>query len=108
MRSSYLCLSLVATLCLVIFNLDTSEATFAITLGTAGAAAMPVMLTAAEVTTIAAVGMLAKVGAVTAGILGGRKKRKANIEEKITLEKLVLLEPDDCYKRIFCAASTGR
>ena len=102
MCSSYLCLSFV-TLCLVIFNLGTSEATIQIQLGMAGQI-IDVTLTAAQVTTIAALAVLSKTGAIVGGILG---KREAD-EQEINLEKLTLLEPDDCYKRIFCAASTGR
>ena len=104
MRSSFLCLSFAATFCLVVFNLNSSEATVPIAITGLGMAA-PLMLSAAEVTTIAAVGLLAKAGALAAGIFGG--KREA-IEHEVTLEKLTLLEPDDCYKRIFCAARTGR
>ena len=97
MRSSFLRLSSISALCLVIFNMNTIEATFGITLGT-------LALSAAQVTTIAAVAVLAKKGILVGSILG---KREVD-EQEITLEKLTLLEPDDCYKRIFCAASTGK
>merc|ERR1712109_299440 len=110
MRPSTLCLPLLSLL-LVAFNLPSSNSTFAITV--AG-----LSLTAAQVTTLAALGVLAKVGGIGAGLLlarnrsrGARNRSRGKMQsdqEKITLEMLTNIEPDDCYKRVICSASTGK
>merc|ERR1712046_321992 len=102
MRPSTLCLPLLSLL-LVAFNLPSSNSTFAITV--AG-----LSLTAAQVTTLAALGVLAKVGGIGAGLLARNRSRgkRQSDQEKITLEMLTNIEPDDCYKRVICSASTGK
>merc|ERR1712036_16562 len=53
-------------------------------------------------------GSLAKLGELGAGLaLSRRGKRQVN-QEEITLEMLTNIEPDDCYKRVICSASTGK
>merc|ERR1712083_790686 len=68
-------------------------------------------LTAAQVTTLAALGVLAKIGGIGAGLLLARNRsrgKRQSDQEKITLEMLTNIEPDDCYKRVICSASTGK
>merc|ERR1711892_971736 len=65
-------------------------------------------LTAAQVSTIAALGVLAKLGGLGAGLALSRRGRRQADKEEITLEMLTNIEPDDCYKRVICAATTGK
>ena len=106
MRPSSLCLSLLPVL-LVVFHLPADEATFALTL-TSAAGATLLSLTAAQVSTIAALGVLAKLGGLGAGLALSRRGRRQADQEEITLEMLTNIEPEDCYKRVICAASTGK
>ena len=106
MRPSSLCLSLLPVL-LVVFHLPADEATFALTL-TSAAGATLLSLTAAQVSTIAALGVLAKLGGLGAGLALSRRGRRQADQEEITLEMLANIEPEDCYKRVICAASTGK
>merc|ERR1712115_254782 len=39
--------------------------------------------------------------------LGSLRKRKVD-QEEINLEMLTTIEPDECYKRVICSASTGK
>ena len=92
---------------LVLLQIPADKATFALSL-TSAAGATLLSLTAAQVSTIAALGALAKLGGLEAGLaLSRRGKRQAN-QEEITLEMLINIEPDDCYKRVICAASSGK
>eukprot|EP00090_Calanus_glacialis_P041356 TRINITY_DN728_c0_g1_i2.p1 TRINITY_DN728_c0_g1~~TRINITY_DN728_c0_g1_i2.p1 ORF type:complete len:171 (-),score=49.06 TRINITY_DN728_c0_g1_i2:48-560(-) len=106
MRPSSLCLSLLPAL-LVVFHLPADDATFALTL-TSAAGATLLSLTAAQVSTIAALGVLAKLGGLGAGLALSRRGRRQADQEEITLEMLTNIEPEDCYKRVICAASTGK
>merc|ERR1712128_32891 len=70
---------------------------------------LPILsLPAAQVSTIAALGVLAKLGGLGAGLLLSRRGKRQAGQEEITLEMLTNIEPDDCYKRVICAASTGK
>merc|ERR1711981_776080 len=92
-----------------------------------GAAAAPILaLTAPQVTAIAGLVALAKikVAGVAGGVLlarhlnsarssGRRSRGKRSVEEDqleldVTLKLLTDMEPEHCYKRIICAASTGK
>ena len=106
MRPSSLCLSLLPVL-LVVFHLPADEATFALTL-TSAAGATLLSLTAAQVSTIAALGVLAKLGGLGAGLALSRRGRRQADQKEVTLEMLTTIEPEDCYKRVICAASTGK
>merc|ERR1712126_203902 len=102
---------------LVLHQSPPSTATFAIAL-TSAAGASILSLTAAQVSTIAAVGVLAKLGGLAAGALiargrssrGHRRGRRDTEEtpEVPSLELLPTLEVDDCYKRVICSASSGQ
>lgn len=87
-----------------------TSSTFAIALtSTAGASLLS--LTAAQVSTIAAVGVLAKLAGV-AGILIARRRGRRSAEEEeeeevVSLEMLPVLEVDDCYKRVICSAASS-
>merc|ERR1719347_373741 len=37
-----------------------------------------------------------------------QRKRRQVDQKDLTLEMLVSIEPDDCYKRIICSAATGK
>merc|ERR1712123_447634 len=102
MRPSIVCLPLLSLLLV-----PGDEATFALTL-TSAAGATLLSLTAAQVSTIAALGVLAKLGGLGAGLALSRRGRRQADKEEITLEMLTNIEPDDCYKRVICAASTGK
>ena len=91
--------------------MPSSSGTFAIS------AATLLSLTAAQTTALAAVAILGiKAKLVGAYLLsrGGssrgsrRGKRSAEDEEVPTIETFVALEVEDCYKRVICAASTGK
>ena len=109
---------------LVFLQVQEEEATFAI--------AIPaITLTATQFTALAAFGALAKLGGIGAGLAlasGGSSRssssrssgyrrythrhshrgRRDSDEEKITLEKLSTIEPENCFKMVFCATSTGK
>ena len=106
MRSSSLILALVPAL-VFLLNLPTTSSTFALTL-TSAAGATILSLTAAQVSTIAALGVLAKLGGLGAGLALSRRGKRQVDQEEITLEMLTNIEPDDCYKRVICSASTGK
>merc|ERR1711892_587965 len=67
-------------------------------------------LTAAQVTGIAALGVLVKAKALLAGFLltRNRGRRSAEIGITLSLEGLVEFEKEHCYKRSFCYAATGQ
>ena len=60
-----------------------------------------------QVSTIAALGVLAKVGAAGLFLLSRRRGKRA-AEEQLSLEQLAQLEVEDCYKRVICSAATGQ
>ena len=80
--------------------------------------AVPITLTTTQLAAVAGVGLLGK----AAGFLGAsllsqrtsrtsRRRGKRDVESDVkidsTLEMLVEMEPEHCYKRVLCAASTG-
>ena len=123
MRSSVLSLPVLTTALLLLLQVHQDEATIALTIG-AGAGALA--LTAGQVTALAGLGVLAKLSGVVGGILlsrggsrrqsryGGRRyrgRRSAEVEEleiSATLSMLTEMEPEQCFKRIICAAQTGK
>merc|ERR1712006_8576 len=109
---------------ILLLQVHLDEATFALTIG-AGAGALA--LTAGQVTALAGLGVLTKLSGVVGGVLlsralssrsssrrsHGRRygKRSAEAEEieiDVALNMLTEMEPEHCYKRIICAASTGK
>ena len=126
-----------ALLLMMVTRVPGTEATFGLTIAAAGAT--PVVFTAAQVTAIAGVAILAKAGKYftqvevntnynipTGGLLGGlalgnilnrgrssrrfRGRRDVSQEEVVedSLAMLAMQEPEDCYKMVLCAASTGK
>merc|ERR1711981_187525 len=80
-------------------------------------------ITAPQVTGIAALAILTKLGGIAGGLLlsralsnrgsSGRRYGKRSVEGEeveldVTLNMLVEMEPEHCYKRIICAANTGK
>ena len=106
MRPSFVCLPLLSLL-LILLLVPGDEATFALSI-TSAAGATLLSLTAAQVSTIAALGVLAKLGGLGEGLALSRRGRRQADKEEITLEMLTNIEPDDCYKRVICAATTGK
>merc|ERR1711892_354897 len=106
MRPSSICLTLLPVL-LVVLHLPADDATFAISLTSAAGVSL-LSLTAAQGSSIAALGLLAKLGALGAGLVFSRRGKRQADQEEITLEMLTNIEPEDCYKRVICAASTGK
>merc|ERR1712008_347128 len=100
MRPSSICLTLLPVL-LVVLHLPADDATFAISLTSAAGVSL-LSLTAAQVSSIAALGGLG------AGLLLSRRGKRQADQEEITLEMLTNIEPEDCYKRVICSASTGK
>merc|ERR1711981_745842 len=91
-------------------------ATIPITIGAVGAAGT-IALTAPQVTALA---ILTKLGGIAGGLLlsralsnrgsSGRRYGKRSVEGEeveldVTLNMLVEMEPEHCYKRIICAAN---
>ena len=105
-----------------------NEATFPVAITTAAGGIA--LLTAADVTAVAGLAVLTKLSGVVGGVLlsralssrsssgtsprmshGRRGKRSAEAEEieiDVALNMLSEMEPEHCYKRIICAASTGK
>merc|ERR1712086_876701 len=92
---------------LVVLHLPSDDATFAISLTSAAGVSL-LSLTAAQVSSIAALGLLAKLGGLGAGLIFSRRGKRQADQEEINLEMLTNIEPEDCYKRVICAASTGK
>ena len=86
-----------------------TDSTFAITATTAAGATV-LSLTAAQVTGIAALGVLVKAKALLAGYLltRNRGRRSAGNGLILNLEGLVEEESEHCFKRSFCYAATGK
>ena len=121
MRSSLLSLPVLSTALILLLQVHQDEATFPITIGA-------LALTSGQVTALAGLGVLAKLSGVVGGILlsraasgssrqsryRGRRyrgKRSAEVEElqiDVTLNMLTETEPEQCFKRIICAAQTGK
>ena len=64
---------------------------------------------------MAALAILTKLSAATAGLLvsrlnnrGSRALKEEELELEVTLKMLAEMEPEHCYKRIICAANTGK
>ena len=88
-------------------QMPTASGTYALTL-TTGATTL-LSLTAAQSTALAAVGLLGIKAKLLAVALSRRRgKRSADDEEMPTIETFATLEVEDCYKRVICAASTGK
>ena len=97
-------------------QVPTTSGTFPITVAAGG----PILLslTAVQTTALAAVALLGiKAKLVGAYLLSQRSssrrgarrgKRSAEEEEVPTIETFANLEVEDCYKRVICAASTGK
>merc|ERR1719347_1912198 len=95
---------------LALFNqVPTVDSTFAISAATAGGTAI-LSLTAAQVTGIAALGALAlSAKTLLAAVLGSRRRgRRSLVPSTISLEDLVSFESENCYRRSFCYAATGK
>ena len=88
-------------------SIPTTSATFAMAI-TSGTASV-LTLTAAQTSAVAAVAILGKLGLLAKlALLRRRGKRSAEEEEEMpSLEMLVPLEVEDCYKRVICSASSG-
>ena len=100
-------------------QVPTASGTFAIT-AVSGATTL-LSLTAAQTTALAAVAVLGiKAKLIAAYLLsqrgssrrgarrGARRGKRSSEEEEVpTIETFVVLEVEDCYKRVICAASTG-
>jgi len=100
-----------------------AEATIGLTIGA-------LTLTAAQVTALAGFGLLAGAKGLLLGSLLGRGARNSRrsrhrgrrqavgeedfdaveeVEEKVmNIEMLAALEPENCFKRLFCSAATGQ
>merc|ERR1711935_88973 len=86
MRPSSICLTLLPVL-LVVLHLPADDATFAISLTSAAGVSL-LSLTAAQVSSIAALGLLAKPGGLGAGLIFSRRGKRQADQEEITLEML--------------------
>merc|ERR1711990_97871 len=96
--------SLLSTALLLLLQVHQDEATVAVAIGT-------LSLTAAQVTGIAALAILTKLSAAATGLLVSRLTKRSVTEElelEVTLKMLAEMEPEHCYKRIICAANTGK
>merc|ERR1711981_428938 len=124
MRVSVCSLPVLSTALILLLQVHQDMATIPITIG-AGATATA--LTAPQVTGIAALAILTKLGGIAGGLLlsralsnrgsssrgHGRRYGKRSVEGEeveldVTLNMLVEMEPEHCYKRIICAANTGK
>ena len=117
MRSSVLSLPVLSTALILLLQVHQDEATFPLTIGA-------LTLTAGQVTALAGLGVLAKLSGVVGGILlsraaSGRQsryrryrgRRSAEVEDaeiSATLTMLTEMEPEQCFKRVICAAQTGK
>lgn len=114
-------LPVLTTALLLLLQVHQDEATIALTIGTGTTA---LALTAGQVTALAGLGVLAKLSGVVGGILlsraaSGRQsryrryrgRRSAEVEDaeiSATLTMLTEMEPEQCFKRVICAAQTGK
>ena len=102
--SSLFVASLVPLVLLVSF-LPSTESTVPLVVGTA------TILTAQQVSALVAVGLLIKIGSIVkGGVLAAtsrRGRREAEEASAFSIETLVEMEEEECYKRVICAAATG-
>merc|ERR1711981_464138 len=112
MRVSVCSLPVLSTALILLLQVHQDMATIPITIGAVGAAGT-IALTAPQVTGIAALAILTKLGGIAGGLLlsralsnrgsSGRRYGKRSVEGEV-----VEMEPEHCYKRIICAANTGK
>merc|ERR1711981_1004365 len=122
MRVSVCSLPVLSAALILLLQVHQDMATVPITIGAVGAAGT-IALTAPQVTGIAALAILTKLGGIAGGLLlsralsnrgsSGRRCGKRSVEGEeveldVTLNMLVEMEPEHCYKRIICAANTGK
>merc|ERR1711981_337334 len=122
MRVSVCSLPVLSAALILLLQVHQDMATIPITIGAVGAAGT-IALTAPQVTGIAALAILTKLGGIAGGLLlsralsnrgsSGRRYGKRSVEGEeveldVTLNMLVEMEPEHCYKRIICAANTGK
>merc|ERR1712203_6082 len=126
MRFSVCSLPVLSTALILLLQVHQDMATFPITIGAVGAAGT-IALTAPQVTAIAGLAVLTKIAGVAGGLLlsralanrggsrrGGRRYGKRSVQEEeeleleVTLKMLSEMEPEHCYKRVICAANTGK
>ena len=118
MKFSVLSLPVFSIAFILLLQVHQEAATVALTVGT-------LALTAPQVTALAGLAVLTKLSGVVGGVLlsralssrGGRRshrrygKRSAQAEDlelDVALNMLSEVEPEHCYKRIICAAGTGK
>merc|ERR1711963_815193 len=99
----------VSPLLVFVLHVPHVSATVPLVVGTA------TVLTAEQITALLAIGLAIKAVTLKAALIAGatrrgRGRRAAEdaAEEIFDIETLVELEEEDCYKRIFCAAGTGK
>ena len=105
-----------STALILLLQVQEDEATFPITIGA-------LALTAPQVTGLATLAILTKLSAVAGGLLatnlsnrgnrGGRRRGKRsvqveNLEMEMFIRMLSEMEPEHCFKRVICAATTGK
>ena len=108
-RSHLNILFAVSPLLVFVLHVPHVSATVPLVVGTA------TVLTAEQITALLAIGLAIKAVTLKAALIAGatrrgRGRRAAEdaAEEIFDIETLVELEEEDCYKRIFCAAGTGK
>ena len=95
-------------LLLSLFLSPGTEATAPLVVGTA------TVLTANQIGALIAIGLAIKAVTLKAGLLAAASRRRGRREvepaarEIYDIETIVELEEEDCFKRIFCAAATGK
>ena len=113
MRLSVCSIPVLSTALLLLLQVREDEATLPVTLGA-------LALTAPHVTGLATLAILTKISAVAGGLLasnlgnrGGRRRGKRSVEvEDLEMEMFIKLlsemEPEQCFKRVICGATTGK
>merc|ERR1711981_100841 len=114
MRVSVCSLPVLSTALILLLQVHQDMATIPITIGAVGAAGT-IALTAPQVTGLAALAILTKLSGIAGGLLISRalgRRGKRSVEEDaeldVTLNMLTEMEPEHCYKRVICAANTGK
>ena len=122
----------VAMLCLLLLLLVHHDEAFFLPVapgafGAAGAGAATI-LSPTAIAAIVAAGALGKLAGIVTGVvleeLGNRKRRSIKsqtfsgygyetrireaVPHKLTFAKLGIKEPEECFRRVFCAAATGK
>ena len=101
-------LGVVSSLFILSLYVGSVESTIPLVVGTA------TILTAEQLSALVAIGLAVKAVTLKASLISavasrGRGRREAiAAEEELDIETLVVLEEEDCYKRIFCAAATDK